>query len=89
MSYDDQALRGDVRAVWPGCRGTGRCRPCGHVHDYKRVTSHATVDHELRCWQNSERGCPDPIPEPEHQRGKAGRCAVCRVKLAPAKRERS
>lgn len=61
MSYA-QALSGASRSVWPGC-GDGRERWCGRVHDYRRTDWDGTITHDFRCWRNSERGCPQPLPE--------------------------
>lgn len=78
-SYD-AALRSKSSAVWPGCKGEGRCRPCGNVHDFQRTSyddKGAKRVHEYACLQNHEYGCPTPKPEATHDYNRAGNCRVC------------
>lgn len=74
----DVALQHGASDVWPGCGREGRCRPCGRIHDFSRRVGDRTV-HDFMCLQNHEFGCPHPMPEPEHQLTKRGRCKVCGV----------
>ncbi len=72
-------MSGDAARMWPGCHGDGRCRPCGALHDFKRLPTYGPVRHDVCCWQNHEHGCPQPHPDPVHTWDN-GRCRQCHVR---------
>lgn len=74
-SYD-QAARSRSPRVWPGCGGTGVCRPCGLIHDFGYQPSFGPYVHKFHCWQNHQLGCPYPTPPPQHSFAD-GRCDCC------------
>lgn len=61
---------------WPGCGKSGQCRPCGRLHDFQTVQG-GHVYHNVRCWTNWMRGCPDPQLAPKHDLNRRHRCRVC------------
>lgn len=88
--YDD-ALRSRDPRIWMGCKGTGRCRPCGAIHDFRRRihdTKGVKYEADFRCLRNDARGCPDPQPEPEHDFGHAGYCRTCKIRRRKTERRR-
>lgn len=78
-SYE-QAKRDGGRDVWP-CGIVGRCMPCGRIHDFGGADALGQFRHDFRCWQNHERGCPAPKPEPRHEYiGQSAQCCICGAK---------
>lgn len=80
MKYRDheEAKHRGGKDIWPGCGITGRCMPCGGIHnfDYRSHANGPYVD-RYRCSQNHHSGCPQPKREPSHDFNKSGHCKRC------------
>jgi hypothetical protein len=55
------------------------CRSCYHIHNMDWKDSQGNWHDEFRCVRNHYNGCPQPKPEPKHDKGKGYRkyCKVC------------
>jgi len=49
------------------------CRKCYRPHDFRKSYDDP---HDMRCVNNYNHGCPDPVPQPDHifSRKKCKRC---------------
>lgn len=52
------------------------CRPCYHPHDFSYVRTDGVKVKRFLCLTNYAKGCPTPLPEPNHI-FKKGRCSRC------------
>lgn len=76
-SYD-QALKRGSFDVWPGCGRSGRCRPCGRIHNFDyRTHQNGPWISEYECTTNRRNGCPRPKPPPVHDFSRTGKCSLC------------